>query len=408
MSLLLFPSAWGTVNITAVSGASNTVVGESVTTIYGGMAGESCSSTDDSETCSNCGDTSKACNPHRVYNNLELKISFSSDSIDSGTPRMWDADGNTVTLVSESGTTPKNSTATIGVRWSSVCNELDTTSSGSCEGLTLYGSIYVGMLGSNGSTDKKEVKFNIYGSTANSADCAGGEGDGVCDIEMVKGDEKAYFLSASYIGNFPAANNMFYTALRVIYSENQSGPFLIEGENKSDVTISQESGDQKVVFDKNTVDGLTNGVTYYFVYGLVDTAGNIGLFSSYAGSITPESVYGLLSNDVNCFVATAAYGSALAPEVETLRKFRDRFLLPHSLGKKVVAYYYQKSPTLAELIRRNPSLKILTQILLWPFVALAFLFLHWGGSLGLVLITLPILGTALIWFFLNRKPRSVL
>jgi len=48
-----------------------------------------------------------------------------------------------------------------------------------------------------------------------------------------------------------------------------------------------------------------------------------------------------------CFVATAAYGSSMEPQVTILRKFRDRYLLPNPLGNALVDFYYKCSPPLA-------------------------------------------------------------
>ncbi|MEA2569236.1 MAG: hypothetical protein QOI24_1237 [Acidobacteriota bacterium] len=65
-----------------------------------------------------------------------------------------------------------------------------------------------------------------------------------------------------------------------------------------------------------------------------------------------------------CFVATAAYGSVLAPEVVLLSRFRDEVLLPSQLGAVFVTFYYKVSPPLASLIARVEFLRTATRALL--------------------------------------------
>ncbi len=63
-----------------------------------------------------------------------------------------------------------------------------------------------------------------------------------------------------------------------------------------------------------------------------------------------------------------AYGSGLAPEVVTLREFRDRYLLTNQPGQAFVEWYYRVSPPAAAFIAEHESLKTVVRWGLTPFV----------------------------------------
>jgi M6 family metalloprotease-like protein len=79
----------------------------------------------------------------------------------------------------------------------------------------------------------------------------------------------------------------------------------------------------------------------------------------------------LFIEDFRCFIATAAYGSLMAPEVRTLRAFRDRLLLALPCGEAVVGLYYRLSPPLARLISDRPALKFAVRCLITPVAMVA-------------------------------------
>lgn len=70
----------------------------------------------------------------------------------------------------------------------------------------------------------------------------------------------------------------------------------------------------------------------------------------------------------SCFIATAAYGSYLHPQVQILRDFRDTRLLTNAPGRAFVALYYRLSPPVADFIAQHAALRLLVRLLLTPVV----------------------------------------
>lgn len=70
----------------------------------------------------------------------------------------------------------------------------------------------------------------------------------------------------------------------------------------------------------------------------------------------------------NCFIATAAFGTPMEPEVMLLRDFRDEHLLTNKLGRAFVSAYYTISPPIADTIRESERLKVATRTMLYPVI----------------------------------------
>jgi hypothetical protein len=69
-----------------------------------------------------------------------------------------------------------------------------------------------------------------------------------------------------------------------------------------------------------------------------------------------------------CFIATAAYGTPAADQVETLRTFRDRYLLTNAAGTALMRAYYRFSPAVASVVAGNSLLRALTRAVLTVMV----------------------------------------
>lgn len=74
-----------------------------------------------------------------------------------------------------------------------------------------------------------------------------------------------------------------------------------------------------------------------------------------------------------CLIATAAFGSELAPQVQQLRELRDNTVLQTSSGAAFMTsfnqFYYSFSPAVADYERENPMFKEVMKITLTPMLS---------------------------------------
>lgn len=98
-----------------------------------------------------------------------------------------------------------------------------------------------------------------------------------------------------------------------------------------------------------------------------------------------------------CFIASAAYGTPLAQEIDVLRNFRDAFLLDNFAGSVLVDGYYRISPSLAPFVSQHSLVAFAVRCVLYPLVVglgllLKFPILIPIGVIGLVAALIVILG----------------
>ncbi|HYN74363.1 MAG TPA: M6 family metalloprotease domain-containing protein [Candidatus Methanoperedens sp.] len=160
--------------------------------------------------------------------------------------------------------------------------------------------------------------------------------------------------------------------VRVTSASDTTGIFLVLTETGPNTGIFEG----KFGFTQGSTDGTVSPPLLSVATGNVVTVTYVDSDPPGARTATAtwKSVFpfidGLFIDDFRCFIATAAYGSVMAPEVRTLRAFRDRVLLVLPFGDAFVGLYYRLSPPLARRISDRPALKFAARGLIVP-VAMA-------------------------------------
>jgi hypothetical protein len=72
-----------------------------------------------------------------------------------------------------------------------------------------------------------------------------------------------------------------------------------------------------------------------------------------------------------CFIATAAYGSAMEPQVAALRSVRDVLRQRSVVFATATDLYYRSGPAAADLIAKSETARAVARLLLGPPAAVA-------------------------------------
>jgi hypothetical protein len=109
-------------------------------------------------------------------------------------------------------------------------------------------------------------------------------------------------------------------------------------------------------------------------YQFAGWAAPAGSFANYLAAVTTFTMpaqdvivtanFQIYSTTGGCFIATAAYGSPTAEQLDVLREFRDEVLLESTVGSQLVDLYYRLSPPIAEFMSGNSFLRTAVRELL--------------------------------------------
>ena len=163
-------------------------------------------------------------------------------------------------------------------------------------------------------------------------------------------------------------------------------PLTIFIESPGKVTISVSNGDVATVLGETTSGEFTiYHDDYDFVDGTMLIVNHINDYtlkewtdvSTFSKNVSTEPVKETTSvksgNGGGCLIATAAYGSEMAPQVQMLREIRDNQLMNTESGTAFMGafnnVYYSFSPVIADYERENPYFKEAVKIAIAPMLS---------------------------------------
>lgn len=377
-----------------------------------------------------------ACNSRGIHPDLTFSVTFTAEK--DGYPALIYTSSNGTNQV-DATTTPtlitKGNTASFVTTWRRICSAIASANSNS--GVDSNCNVIGGS-----ASPKLTFSVGVYSTTPTTldasasltvqiADLAANEGSssvvdvcssnppaGVCQFEVLPGDRKIEIRSPTVVSSGTALEKY---KLRVLWV-NGAGAFnqIKSSSAYTDLEFVANAAGTGNDLNNTRIDGFENDKTYSFKVALVDQAGNVGYYTKTGSAdtdcaftlnkncheATPGEVVGLLAENLNCFIATAAYGSSLAPQVDVFRQFRNAFLLPSEWGRHFVRFYYEHSPKYAKIIHETPVLRAAVRIALWPLLAYAWIAIKFGSVTAFVVLLIGSFSFALAAWSFGKWLRS--
>ena len=406
------------------------ILGEQLT-VFGGTAGPLCSPLVPTELCDSCerlaqiggDDQLRACNRQRIFDDLLIQFEIRSNTT-GGFPILRTNQSEIIPARNTLVIQPVGAVQILEVRWGDICRWIGTGNT-SCETAQGQVQLAIGVTPERDQPtggDTRAIVFRVGGPRDGEFDTnegCGTDGEGICAFTAFPGDGKVFITDLESGRGFPRVSGLDAQFLRVFVSEDGFIRTPADSLEPQDLRISSTGGD--LALDKRVVDRLRNGTRYYFRAATVDEAGNVANFTGNdeivdaCGSLEdpsptcpyaarPDEVLGLLTDDFNCFVASATLGNPLAPSIEILREFRSKILQQFAWGKQVIRWYYKEGPYAARWVADRPWAKVLLTPVIWGATGVAWVVLQLGPfAFFLCVMSLLLVAS---YFFPNKSRRA--
>jgi peptidyl-prolyl cis-trans isomerase B (cyclophilin B) len=136
------------------------------------------------------------------------------------------------------------------------------------------------------------------------------------------------------------------------------------------------TGSFEVKFKEITIFGPDKFYTFAYSNGVNDFDNQLSLFDDSMDSFKilsePTQTDTVIDEGGGCLIATATFGSELAPQVQQLRELRDNTILSTKSGVAFMTafnqFYYTFSPTIADIERENPIFKETVKLVITPML----------------------------------------
>ena len=268
---------------------------------------------------------------------------------------------------------------------------------------------------------------------------------GTADIDIKKVQSGAVNIGDKY---YPTDNYQYLiTKKAILDSQTMSNGTVLEP-----VLVTKITGEKLVLTEAGIVhtfsfkldDASLTGINDQYVLGelmeeygpfikslkqtnfklsviLTDTDVDLGT------SVPPPSSQTSENKGGGCLIATAAFGSELAPQVQQLRETRDSVLFHTASGSAFMTAfnqaYYTFSPTVADWERQNPVFKEMVKVAITPLITtlsiLNYVKIHseaemLGYGIGIILLnlgmyfTLPVVAIVKIRNYKIKQSKTLL